>query len=130
MPLNDAERVVAGARHLSPLLGERTAPVMIAGRHAFVRELRPQDLKFELVGLKRTEAVAIARLMAGVVGRAHGRQMKRAERQSWTKELKSRHSKGLDAPHWLWSGVLDLAALHEAAYLEHCRRYALGQRTS
>jgi hypothetical protein len=23
------------------------------------------------------------------------------------------------------SGVLDLAALHEAAYLEHCRQYAL-----
>jgi uncharacterized protein (DUF2252 family) len=40
--------------------------------------------------------------------------------------LKQRHSKGLDAPRWLWSGVLDLAALHEAAYLEHCRQYALG----
>jgi hypothetical protein len=23
--------------------------------------------------------------------------------------------------------VLDLAALHEGAYLEHCRRYALGE---
>jgi uncharacterized protein (DUF2252 family) len=34
----------------------------------------------------------------------------------------------LDAPRWLWGGVLDLAALHEAAYLEHCRQYALGQR--
>jgi len=63
--------------------------------------------------------------MAGVVGRAHGRQLKMPERQAWAKELKGRHRKGLDAPRWLWGGVLDLSALHEAAYLEHCRRYAL-----
>ena len=127
MPANDAERVVTGAKNLSPSLGDRMAAVSIAGRHAFVRELRPQDLKFELVGLKQDEAIRIARLMAGVVGRAHGRQMKQPERQAWAKKLKSRHGKGLDAPRWLWSGVLDLAALHEAAYLEHCRRYALGK---
>ena len=129
MPANDAERVVTGAKHLSPFLGDRMAAVSIAGRRAFVRELRPQDLKFELVGLKQEEAIGIARLMAGVVGRAHGRQLKRPERQSWAKEVKSRHSKGLDAPRWRWSGVLDLAALHEAAYLEHCRRYALGKKS-
>ena len=127
MPANNAERVVTGARHLSPFLGDRMLPASLAGKQVFLRELRPQDLKFELVGLQQAEAVAIARLMAGVVGRAHGRQMKRAERSAWAKELKSRHTKGLDAPRWLWSGVLDLAALHEAAYLEHCRRYALGQ---
>ena len=129
MPRNDAERVVMGARSLSPFLGERTQAVTLGGRQAFVRELRPQDLKFELVGLKQDEAVAIARLMAAVVGRAHGRQMKRTERQSWAKELRSRHSNGLDAPRWLWRGVLDLVALHEAAYLEHCRRYALTARS-
>jgi hypothetical protein len=41
--------------------------------------------------------------------------------------LNSEHSKGLDAPRWLSSSVLDLAALHESAYLEHCRQYALGK---
>lgn len=127
MPATDAERVVAGAKALSPFLGNRTVAVTIAGRHAFVRELRPQDLKFELVGLSQPEAIAIAHVMASVVGRAHGRQMKPADRNAWTAELHSRHSKGLDAPRWLWSGVLDLTALHEAAYLEHCRRYALGK---
>ncbi len=127
MPGNDAERVVAGARALSPYLGERTVAVSLGGRNAFVRELRPQDLKFELKGMTRVEAVAIAHVLAGVVGRAHGRQMKRDERAGWTKELRSRHGKGLDAPRWLWSSVLDLTALHEAAYLEHCRRYALGR---
>jgi uncharacterized protein (DUF2252 family) len=53
--------------------------------------------------------------------------MKRSERVAWSRDLKSRHTKGLDAPRWLWTGVLDLAALHEAAYLEHCRRFALTQ---
>jgi uncharacterized protein (DUF2252 family) len=83
-------------------------------------------MKFDLEKIKPAEAIAIARLMAGVVGRAHGRQMSRAERQSWAKDLRQRHGKGLNAPRWLWSGVLDLAALHEGAYLEHCRQYALG----
>ena len=29
------------------------------------------------------------------------------------KELKYGHTAGLDAPRWLWSGVMDLSALHE-----------------
>ena len=126
MPANNAERVVTGARNLSPFLGDRMIAANIGGRQVVIRELRPQDLKFELQGLQRSEATAIARVMAGVVGRAHGRQLKTPERRAWAKELKGRHRKGLDAPRWLWGGVLDLSALHEAAYLEHCRRYALG----
>lgn len=47
--------------------------------------------------------------------------MNAADRSRWVKELKSRHGKALDAPRWLWSSVLELAALHEVAYLEHCR---------
>ena len=125
MPANYADRVVAGACALSPFLGERMLAATICCRPVVIRELRPQDLKFELVRLKQAEAIAIARLMAGVVGRAHGRQMKRDEKAGWASDLKTRHGKGLDAPRWLWSGVLDLASLHEAAYLDHCRRYAL-----
>ena len=127
MPKNFAERIVTGAKALSPFLGERMVATKLGHRPVFVRELRPQDLKFDLTRIGQREAVAIARLMAGVVGRAHGRQMSRVQWQSWVRELRQRHSKGLDAPRWLWSGVLDLAALHEAAYLEHCRRYALGE---
>jgi uncharacterized protein (DUF2252 family) len=127
MPANQAERVVAGANALSPYLGERMVAATIARRQVFIRELRPQDMKFELQNLQQAEAIAIARVMAGVVGRAHGRQLKIETRRAWARELKARHSKGLDAPRWLWSSVLDLAALHEAAYLEHCRQYALGK---
>ena len=124
---NHADRVVAGATALSPFLGKRMISATLKNKPVIVRELRPQDMKFELEHLTQEQAIQIARLMAGVVGRAHGRQLKPRQLHAWSKELRSRHSKGLDAPRWLWRGVLDLAALHEAAYLEHCRRYALGK---
>jgi uncharacterized protein (DUF2252 family) len=127
MPSDHADRVVEGANALSPYLGERMVAAHVARKQVFVRELRPQDLKFELKNLQRAEAVAIAHLMAGVVGRAHGRQMKGPERQAWAREIKVRHKRGLNAPRWLWSGVLDLTGLHEKYYLEHCRLYALGK---
>ena len=125
-PSGHAGRVVAGAQCLSPFLGNRMIASQLGGKPVIVRELRPQDMKFELEGLTQNQAVATARLMAGVVGRAHGRQLDASTRSAWAKDLKLRHSKGLDAPRWLWSGVLELAALHEAAYLEHCRNFALG----
>jgi uncharacterized protein (DUF2252 family) len=49
------------------------------------------------------------------------------ERGRWLAELAQSRSKAMDAPSWLWSSVVDLVATHEAAYLEHCRRYALTQ---
>jgi hypothetical protein len=45
--------------------------------------------------------------------------------QSVGKGAQGRHRKGLNAFRWLWGGVLDLSALHETVYLEHCRWYAL-----
>jgi uncharacterized protein (DUF2252 family) len=51
--------------------------------------------------------------------------MNAATRRRWSAELARNRSKGLDAPSWLWTSVIDLVASHEAAYLEHCRRYAL-----
>ena len=34
------------------------------------------------------------------------------------------YSKKIDAPTWLWHSVVDLAGIHESAYLEHSRRHA------
>ena len=89
-----------------------------------VRELMPQDLKIEIEQLSREQATAIAGYLAGVVGRAHARQMDGATRKSWKAELDCNRSKTLDAPSWLWLSVVELMASHEAAYLDHCRRYA------
>jgi uncharacterized protein (DUF2252 family) len=129
IPRNHAERIVQGARALSPFLGERMVATKFDGKPVVLRELRPQDLKLELDQIDREEALAAARFLSGVVGRAHARQMTPATRKNWESTLKSGHSKKLDAPGWLWSSVVDLIATHEKAYLEHCRRYALTNAT-
>lgn len=126
MPRDNAERIVAGALALSPNLGERMAACRLLGKSVIVRELMPQDMKIELVGLTPDEAMAAARSLARVVGDAHGRQMDEKTRMAWVAELARNRSGLLDAPSWLWSSVVELTAAHEAAYLEHCRRHALG----
>lgn len=125
MPRSNAERVVAGAQALSPYLGRRMVPARLMNRGVVVRELMPQDLKLDIENLSRPEAMRVARYLARVVGHAHGRQMDEPTTAAWSDELNRRWPKGLDAPFWLWSSIVDLAAFHERAYLEHCRRYAL-----
>jgi uncharacterized protein (DUF2252 family) len=127
MPRDNAERVVTGARAIAPFLGDRMRAARLLGRSVVVRELMPQDLKLQIDRLSRAEATSAARFLAGVVGRAHGGQMDDMLRRSWRDELSRGDATELDAPFWLWSSVVDLVADHEAAYLEHCRRYALAE---
>ena len=127
MPRDNAERVVAGARALSPNLGQRMTAVRLMDKAMVLRELTPQDLKIEIDQLSRQEAMSVARYLAGVVGHAHGRQMDAPTRRAWLADLARGRTASLDAPSWLWSSVVELMALHEAAYLEHCRRYALAE---
>jgi uncharacterized protein (DUF2252 family) len=124
MPKDNAERVVQGALHLSPNLGKRMVAGSINDRSVFIRELLPQDLKIEIESLTVADAMKVASFMAGVVGKAHARQLDAGARQAWSKELARQRSKTLDAPNWLWSAVVELIGRHEVAYLEHCRRYA------
>jgi uncharacterized protein (DUF2252 family) len=65
-----------------------------------------------------------ASFLAGVVGKAHARQMDAETRKRWSTELERNRSKTLDAPSWLWSSVVSLIGSHEVAYLEHCRKFA------
>ncbi len=125
MPRNRAERVVAGARALSPNLGDRMIAARLLGKPVVLRELTPQDLKLEVDQFSRHEAVEAARYLAYVVGVAHGRQMDATTRVQWRAELQRRHDAKLDAPSWLWDSVVSLAARHEAGYLDFCRTYAM-----
>ena len=125
MPADNAERVVTGARHLSPFLGGRMLAEQLLGKPVFIRELLPQDLKLEIDQLSQQEAMDMAEFLARVVGRSHARQLADADRKKWFAELQRNRSKSLDAPSWLWNSVVDLVASHEAAYLNHCRRYAM-----
>lgn len=125
MPGNNAERVVAGAQKLSPFLGQRMMAEKFLGRPVVLRELLPQDLKLELDQLTRDDAISAAHFLAGVVGRAHARQMDAKDRKKWRDDLNRNRLKSLDAPSWLWRSVVELSSIHESAYLEHCRQYAL-----
>jgi uncharacterized protein (DUF2252 family) len=87
--------------------------------------LMPQDLKLEIDRLTRSEAMDSARYLAEVLGKAHARQMDAATRKDFGATFGMRRTGRLDAPSWLWSSVVELISTHEAAYLEHCRRYAL-----
>lgn len=127
MPSDNAVRVVTGARALSPNLGERMVATRLLGKAIVLRELMPQDLKLEVEHLTQPKAMALAAYLAGVVGKAHGRQMSAEQRRGWQAELTRARSAQLDAPSWLWSSVVDLLGIHERAYLEHCRRFALSQ---
>jgi uncharacterized protein (DUF2252 family) len=125
MPSDNGERVVQGAWNLAPALGDRMLSAKFDSHSVFLRELLPQDLKFDIEHLTREEALKVARFLATVVGKAHARQMDDATRAKWQKEMNRHHSKTLDAPHWLWSSVVELIAGHESGYLEHCRKYAM-----
>jgi uncharacterized protein (DUF2252 family) len=128
MPHDNAERVVEGARNTSPALGNRMVAAKLKGRPVFMRELLPQDLKFEIQHLTRSDAMKTARFLAMIVGKAHARQMDAATRKGWLRDLESRHSKKVNAPSWLWSSVVELLVSHEGAYLEHCRKYAISNK--
>jgi uncharacterized protein (DUF2252 family) len=122
MPRKNAVRVVTGAQHLVPSLGDRMRAAELLGKSVFVRELRPQDLKLEIDQLTSAEAVKVARFLSGVVGTAHSRQMDAEVRRAWHHELRRSRSKSSGAPSWLWRSVIDLIGIHETAYLEHCAK--------
>jgi uncharacterized protein (DUF2252 family) len=126
MPRDNAQRVIEGARHLSPSIGDRMRATRFLGRSVFIRELRPQDMKPEIGRLSREEAMKLARFLATVVGIAHASQMNAATRRDWQRVVTGSRSKSLDAPSWLWCSVVESLVKHEAAYLEHCRRYSSG----
>lgn len=120
-------RVLSGAQRLAPALGSRMLAGKILERSVFIRELLPQDLKVELDQIDAGDARKVAFYLGKVVGRAHRRQMDSEATRIWLRELDARRMKTLDAPSWLWQGLVQLVGFHEHAYLEHCRRYALAE---
>ena len=127
MPRDNAVRIVTGARAISPSLGDRMVAARLLGKGVVIRELTPQDLKMEVERLTEAQATSLAAYLAGVVGKAHGRQMTAETRAAWLAQLPEARKGALQAPTWLWSSVVSLIAIHESAYLEHCRRFALAE---
>ena len=122
MPSDHAARVVAGAVALAPNLGRRMLAARLLQKPVVVRELMPQDLKLDIEHLAQTEAFEIAGYLASVVGQAHGRQLSMTDRSQWLRAV--RPKRNAKTPTWLWSAIVELLALHEAAYLDHCWKVA------
>jgi uncharacterized protein (DUF2252 family) len=120
MPKAEADRVVEGARNLSPRLGDRMRAAVLQGRPVVLRELLPQDLKLEIEQVSQDEAMDLSRYLALVLGQAHARQMGGADRRRWLLELGRSRKKTMDAPMWLWNSIVELLGSHEVGYLEHC----------
>ena len=97
MPADHGMRVVEGARHLSPALGDRMVGATFLDRAIFMRELLPEDLKLEIDQISREEAMKAARYLAMVVGKAHARQLDVVARAKWRDELGRNRSANLDA---------------------------------
>jgi uncharacterized protein (DUF2252 family) len=53
--------------------------------------------------------------------------MKTSQRRACRSDLAKNHKASLETPSWLWTSVVELLGLHEAAYLDHCRRFALSE---
>jgi uncharacterized protein (DUF2252 family) len=123
IPKDYAVRVVTGAEHLSPALGNRMTAAKFQGRPVFIRELFPQDLKLEIKHFPTKEAVKVASFMGAVVGKAHSRQMDISARKAWRKKLMHESRALAPVPSWLWESILTLMPKHEEAYLKHCHKY-------
>lgn len=120
---HDGMRVVRGARALSPHLGSRMMAAKVNGIPVYVRELLPQDLKFELDAIEAKDVAGLAAYLGGVVGIAHARQLTRRACSEWLETFRKEPAARSTAPGWLWSSVVDLVALHEGGYLEYCREH-------
>ena len=123
--LAPGERVLTGARRLAPALGDRMVAAAMLDRSVYIRELLPQDLKVELDEITAEQGRAVAYYLGMVVGRAHRRQLDPDQTRAWSTEMATHRTKNIDAPSWLWQSLVELVAVHEHGYLEHCRRFAL-----
>lgn len=123
---DNAVRVVEGARHLSPNLGDRMIPATLLNRTVVIRELKPQDLKLEVEQFSTRQAERSAHYLGHVVGHAHGRQLGKADR----KELQSAFAARRLGGDWFWDAVVALAGRSEAAYLAHCRLVQQAEKKS
>ena len=127
MPRDNAERVLTGAREMSPHLGERMVAARLLDRSVTLRELMPQDLKLEIDRLSSDEAVGVARYLAQVVGRAHAGQLDKASRRAWAAELARTTTRDRSTCRRGCGAALSISSPRTSVRtLEHCRRFALG----
>lgn len=123
VPKDDAERVVRGARALSPPVGSRLLAATLGELPVVVRELLPQEDKVSVDGLEHDEACEVAGHLGAIMGRAHARQLDPKEAKAWRAAFGAK-GESPAPPRWLWDGLVATVGTHEAAYLAHCGELA------
>lgn len=123
VPVQPAERLLAGARALTPALGERMRAGDVLGTPVIVRELMPQDMKLDIRRLQPNQAQRMADYLGAVVGYAHARQLSAEDRQAWHREVVRGRSKTTHAPAWLRDAAIGVMHELDVAYIQHCLRY-------
>jgi uncharacterized protein (DUF2252 family) len=123
VPKDDAERVVHGARALSPPIGSRLLAATLGDLPVVVRELLPQEDKVSVDGLEHDEACQVAGHLGAIMGRAHARQLSAKDAKAWRAAFGAK-GEAPAPPKWLWEGLVATVGVHESAYLEHCGELA------
>ena len=70
-------------------------PAIFLGKPVFVREIMPQDLKFEIRRISIDDAKSIAKYLAYIVGLAHARRLSQLKRKAWLAELSTQPIKNI-----------------------------------
>jgi uncharacterized protein (DUF2252 family) len=107
-----ADRVIAG---MSACLGhppQMAASTRLRGASMLVRRLAPQEDKLAFQRLPPAELAAIAAYLGSCAGAAHARGATQPPKKPWTNDERAR----------VLESAIELAGLHEAAYLAFCHR--------
>ncbi len=115
-PMDPASRVLAAYRASIASPPALIGTTMMGARSMLVRRLAEEEDKLELSALRPADLPALAAHLGALVGRAHARATTKPPVGRWTAG---------DLEHLL-DAAIELAGIHEAAYLAYCRISVLG----
>jgi uncharacterized protein (DUF2252 family) len=111
-----AERVLSAYRAAIESPPALIGTTELGARSMLVRRLAEEEDKLELTSLKPAELAPLVSHLGALVGRAHARATTKAPHGRWTAG---------DLEHLL-DAAIELAGIHEAAYLAYCRLSMIG----
>lgn len=112
--MKPAARVVAAMRACQARPPQLLGAVELEGRSMLLRRLTPQEDKLSLAAITRDEVLPAANYLGSLAAHAHQRGASKKAKRAWKKSERTA----------LLEQAIELAGLHEAAYLAYCRLVA------
>jgi uncharacterized protein (DUF2252 family) len=109
-----ADRVVIAMRACQARPPQLLGAVQLEGRSMLVRRLTPQEDKLSLADIARAEVLPVAAYLGSLAAHAHQRGASKPSKRPWKKRERAA----------LIEQAIELAGIHEAAYLAYCRLVA------